>query len=508
MAIINNAPTQGYIYIKDMQILYDNIIYNINNLYTSNKYIYWKINTSDLITSNNKLDEEENLIFIIKNIEGVGITTTTDLLDMLFDGYNKKSISEKLKEVNESNRQYQKQLEITQDNIESLSKEYQENLSFEQIKERLNTAIINSNSLMIDLKTTLIDRLSDNVFNSAEKADVNYKLDTINNKFEEMLGYSDALIDMMAENSSDVDTTSFLEYQLSLQKMLADLIVEIKIVTDDNKENITLADISSITSDMTTILITLSSFKDSCSIILSIGSEGEKTLGASSTISDEVYNANARIDDLSNNMNELQASLINSFAKEQQTIQGYFDANQNLSNDMLPITKSLLNTDGKLTRTQYNSLDALANAMVNYVSKIEASYQSYYNNEKLGDNNKQLLKEYFDDFKVKHTNFINSIRVDMKDLIFDKDERKEFNIRIALYREARNKLNSQMLNCINLINSATSEVNLQQIEKRLNDKILEVQNQVNDLNSKIGNINSRLSNIESRLDALENNTNV
>lgn len=508
MAIINNAPTQGYIYVKDMQILYNDVIYNINNLYTSNKYIYWKIETSDLVSSNNKLDDKEDLIFIIKNIDGVSITTTTDLLEMLFDGYNKKSIAEKLKGVTENNKFYKKQLEITQDNIESLSKEYQENLSFEQIKERLNTSIINSNSLMIDLKTTLIDRLSDNVFNSAEKADVSYRLDIINNKFEEMLGYSDALVDMMAENSNDVDMTSFLEYQLSLQKMLADLIVEIKIVTEDDKENITLADISSITSDMTTILITLSSFKDSCDITVSIYSEGEKTLGASSTISDEVYNTNARIDDLSNNMNELQASLINSFAKEQQTIQECFDANQKLSNDMLPITDSLLNTDGKLTVSQYNSLDALANAMVNYVSKIEASYQSYYNNEKLGDNNKQLLKEYFDDFKEKHTNFINSIKVDMKDLIFNKDERKRFSTRLALYREARNKLNSQMLNCINLINSATSEVNLQQIEKRLNDKILEVQNQVNDLNSKIGNINSRLSDIESRLDALENNTNV
>ena len=507
MAIINNAPTQGYIYIKDMTILYDNIIYNINNIYTNNKYIYWKIESSNLITSNNKLDDKEDLIFIIKNVNGVAIQMSTDLLEMLFDGYNKKSIAEKLQKVNENNKFYKKQLEITQDNIESLSKEYQENLSFEQIKERLNTSIINSNSLMIDLKTTLIDRLSDEIFNSAEKADVSYRLDIINNKFEEMLGYSDALIDMMAENSNDVDTTSFLEYQLSLQKMLADLVTEIKVITNDDRENITLADISSITSNITTILITLSSFKDSCDTTLSVSSEGEKTLGASSTISDEVYNTNARIDDLSNNMTELQASLINSFAKEQQTIQGYFDANQNLSNDMLSITKSLLNTDGKLTKTQYNSLDALANAMVNYVSKIEASYQSYYNNEKLGDNNKQLLKEYFDDFKEKHTNFINSIKVDMKDLIFDKDERKKFNIRLALYREARNKLNSQMLNCINLINSATSEVNLQQIEKRLNDKILEVQNQVNDLNSKIGNINSRLSNIESRLDSLENDTN-
>lgn len=504
--IENNTPNQGYIYIKDMQVLYNDVIYNINNIYSNNKYIYWKIETSNLITSNNKLNEEESLICIIKNVDGVAIQMPTEIISILFDGYDKKSISEKLKGINENNKSYKKQLEITQDNIESLSKEYQENLSFEQIKELLNTAIINSNSLMIDLKTTLIDRLSDETFNSAEKADVNYRLDTINNKFEEMLGYSDALIDMMVENSNDVDTTSFLEYQLSLQKMLADLIVEIKIITEDNRENITLADISSITSNITTILITLSSFKDSCDITVSIYSEGEKTLGASSTISDEVYNTNARIDDLSSNMYELQASLINSFAKEQQTIQGYFDANQKYSNDMLPITNSLLNVDGKLTVAQYNSLDALANAMVNYVSKIEASYQSYYNNEKLGDNNKQLLKEYFDDFKAKHTNFINSIRVDMKDLIFDKDERKEFNIRIALYREARNKLNSQMLNCINLINSATSEINLQQIEKRLNDKILEVQNQVNDLNSKIGNINSRLSNIESRLDALENNT--
>lgn len=508
MAIINNAPTKSYIYIKDLSIKYNEQIFPINNIYTKDKYIYWKIETSDLVSSNNKLDEEENLIFIIKNIEGIGVTTTTDLLDMLFDGYDKKSIAEKLQNVNENNKFYKKQLEITQDNIENLSKEYQENLSFEQIKELLNTAIINSNSLMIDLKTTLTDRLSDETFNSAEKADVNYRLDIINNKFEEMLGYSDALIDMMAENSNDVDTTSFLEYQLSLQKMLADLIVEIKIVTEDDRENITLADISSITSNITTILITLSSFKDSCSTILSIGSEGEKTLGASSTISDEVYNTNARIDDLSSNMNELQTSLINSFAKEQQTIQGYFDANQKYSNDMLPITNSLLNVDGKLTVAQYNSLDALANGMINYVSKIEASYQSYYNNEKLGDNNKQLLKEYFDDFKEKHTDFINSIKVDMKDLTFDKDERKRFSTRLALYRETRNKLNSQMLNCINLINSATSEVNLQQIEKRLNDKILEVQNQVNDLNSKIGNINSRLSNIESRLDTLENNTNV
>ena len=113
MAIINNTPNQGYIYIKDMTILYDNIIYNINNIYTNNKYIYWKIKSSELIPTNNKLDDKEDLIFIIKNIDGVSITTTTDLLEILFDGYNKKSIAEKLKGVTENNKFYKKQSTIS-----------------------------------------------------------------------------------------------------------------------------------------------------------------------------------------------------------------------------------------------------------------------------------------------------------------------------------------------------------------------------------------------------------
>ena len=55
--------------------------------------------------------------------------------------------------------------------------------------------------------------------------------------------------------------------------------------------------------------------------------------------------------------------------------------------------------------------------MVNYVSKIEASYQSYYNNEKLGDNNKQLLKEYFDDFFKKQPQKVRDKIIKVLDII-------------------------------------------------------------------------------------------
>ena len=331
-------------------------------------------------------------------------------------------------------------------------------------------------------------------------------MNNINNKFIEMLGYSDALIDLLADSNSNVATSTMTENKLILEKMLADLVTEINVVTEDEKTKITLEDISGIISDMTSLLIQLSIFKDSCDLVLNIGTDGSKILGSGGTISNQVYNTNQRIDTLVNNMNDLQVSLVNSFAKEQQTIQEYFNIDQNNSNKMLFITNAILNTEGRLTETQWNTLATYANEMVNMLSKIEASYLSYYNNDKLSDGSKTLLKQLFDDFKIKHTNYTNSILIDMKDRLFSTEERKIFNVRLTEYRESRSKLNAQIIVCINEINSATNDLNFQQIESRLNEKILDIQNQINEVKTDITNIKSRLTDIESRLDNLENTT--
>ena len=505
MAIENNAPTKSYIYIKNLSIKYDKQLFPINNIYTKDKYIYWQFKTSDLITSNNMLNEE-NLILIIKNVDGVSFIYPTELIELLFDGYSNKTISQKIKEVNENNKEYKKQLEITQGNIDNLSEEDKQNLSFDEMKELINTSIINSNSLLIDLKTVLINYLNDNEFTSAEKSDVNYKLNSINNKFIEMLAYGDALLDLLATSDTNIDTTTMVESKLTLEKLLSDLITELKIVTEDEKTKVTLEDISAIISDITTLLINLSFFKDTCDNTLNAGTDGSKILGSGGTISNQVYNTNQRIDNIVNNMNDLQVSLVNSFAKEQQTIQEYFNIDQNNSNKMLFITNAILNTEGRLTETQWNTLATYANEMINMLSKIEASYLSYYNNDKLSDGSKTLLKQLFDDFKIKHTNYTNSILIDMKDRLFSTEERKIFNVRLTEYRESRSKLNAQIIVCINEINSATNDLNFQQIESRLNEKILDIQNQINEVKTDITNIKSRLTDIESRLDNLENTT--
>ena len=506
MAIENNAPTKSYIYIKDLSIKYDEQLFPINNIYTKDKYIYWKIKDANLLTSSNMLNEE-NLILIIKNVDGVSFIYPTELIELLFDGYNNKTISQKIKEVNEDNKQYKKQLEITQESVESLSEEYKQNLSYDEIKELLNTSIINVNSSIIDIKSILINYLNDEEFTSGEKSDVNYRMNNVNNKFIEMLGYSDALIDLLADSNSNVDTSTMTENKLILEKMLADLVTEINVVTEDENIKVTLEDISGIISDITSLLIQLSTFKDSCDLVLNIGTDGSKILGSGGKISDEVYATNQRIDTIVNSMNDLQTSLVNSFAKEQQTLQEYFTTNTNYSDKIITLSNSLSVSDGRLTETQWKNIASYAINMNNIASKIESVYTSYYNNDKLSDNNKNLLKQYFDNFKIKHTNYTNSVLVDMSDRLFSSEERKTFTIRLSEYRETRNKLNSHMITCINEINSKTNETNFQQIESRLNEKILNVQNQINTINNQITTINNKISSIESRLDSLENNTN-
>ena len=43
MALLDNIPNMGFIYIQNLVITYDNKAYVINNIYTDKKYIYWDL---------------------------------------------------------------------------------------------------------------------------------------------------------------------------------------------------------------------------------------------------------------------------------------------------------------------------------------------------------------------------------------------------------------------------------------------------------------------------------
>ena len=85
MSLHNNTPNNGYIYIENLTITYDNQTYPISNIYTNKKYIYFNLNDVQTLFLSDIRKKNENLIYIIKNINGNGIIINNELIDLIFD---------------------------------------------------------------------------------------------------------------------------------------------------------------------------------------------------------------------------------------------------------------------------------------------------------------------------------------------------------------------------------------------------------------------------------------
>ena len=98
MSILSNTPTLSYIYIKNMVITYNDVPYNILNIYTMKPYIFWDANDPyKLITSNTILEEKVGLYYIIFNDKGNPVMVPqTDLEISFSENGNGDLITEKI----------------------------------------------------------------------------------------------------------------------------------------------------------------------------------------------------------------------------------------------------------------------------------------------------------------------------------------------------------------------------------------------------------------------------
>lgn len=486
MALLNNTPNTGYLYVQGLVISYENKIYSINNIYTNNKYIYFnKNNPNNLVTTNiRKINKD--LYFIIKNINGNGYILDNKDITLTFDSFDNNNIINKINNIKKDTKSYKQKLEQINNNVENLSDEYKSTKTFDEIKEELNTSIINCSSLLTSLKTSFNTYLNDKKFIKDEKVDIDYRIEDIQTKFIKTLASADALVDLkLKEEQIDVSITT--QYQELLKTLLSQMIEEINVITKSDSEDVGINDIVPITSDIDTIINTLSNLKNACNEL--------KFLGAGATISDEVYNANVRIDNILENMNELQSSLVNSFNKENQRIQEFFDENQRYSNKIVVLTNEIMNKGDSLTSSQYSTLTQYTTVMKNSLNSIKSTYQTYYNNNNIDNNNKQLLKNSYNAFETKHKALTDLIENDLHDLEYDKTERNNFSVILAEYRSARSGLKAQLSHCITLVDNATLEVNLKQIQNNLNNEITNVRNLYNGLEKRVQTIEEKLNNI-------------
>ena len=92
MALNNNTPANTYIYIDNLVITFENQSYPINNIYTNKKYIYFDKNKTNTLYLSDIRKKDENLIYIIKNLNGNGIIINNEKVKLIFDNFDKEGI--------------------------------------------------------------------------------------------------------------------------------------------------------------------------------------------------------------------------------------------------------------------------------------------------------------------------------------------------------------------------------------------------------------------------------
>ena len=489
MALHNNTPSNTYIYIENLTITYNNQTYPITNLYTNKKYIYFDLNNTQTLYLSNIRKKEENLIYIIKNINGNAIIINNELIDLIFDNFDKKGLIKKVNEVVNVSERYKLELDSMSEDVESLSDKYKKDKSFNDIKESLNTSIINYNSLLINISTLLTNFLSDSVFTIYEKGQIQSALDDISNKGVETLAYADALMDLYCEyNEVKNGEDEVYQYKINMETLAAQFKVDLGKILESSEEKITKADVSFVYSEITNIIESLEGLKKACNNIT--------FLGAGGTIPNEVYQANARIDTLTNSFGELQESILGTMNNEKQEIENKFNTIRVIGNKTVDITNKIVSAGGKLSKNEFDTLKGHVVDLDATFSSIKGYYEGYYSNSNLSEESKATLKKEFETFENTHEVFTELIKTKLEDLDYSQSDRSAYSKALMEYRSARNTFKSKLFLCINEINNTLSSTTIKQIKEELQNQITELEGEVKSLEENYKSLLERVEKLE------------
>ena len=464
MSLYNNTPSNTYVYIENLTITYNNQTYPISNIYTNKKYVYFNLNEPQTLYLSNIRKKDENLIFIIKNLNGNGIIINNELIELIFDNFDKQGLVKKVNEVVSISEKYKLELDSMSEDVESLSDKYKKDKSFNDIKESLNTSIINYNSLLINVSTLLTNFLSDSIFTIYEKGEIQSALDDINNKSIETLAYADALMDLYCEyNEVKSGEDEVYQYKINMETLASQFKVDLGKILESSEEKITKADVSFVYSEITNIIESLEALKKACNNIT--------FLGAGGTIPNEVYQANSRIDTLMNSFSELQEGILGAMNSEKQEIENKFNNIRVLGNKTVDITNKIVSAGCKLSQNEFDTLKGHVVNLDSSFNSIKGYYEGYYSNSSLSEESKTALKKEFETFENTHEVFTELIKTKLEDLDYSQSDRSAYSKALMEYRSARNTFKSKLFLCINEINNALSSTALKQIKEELQKQI-------------------------------------
>ena len=502
--ILANCPSLSYIYIKDMIVTYNNVPYQIQNVYTMKPYIYFNINDPyTLVISNKIIKEELNLRYICFNDKGYPTLVPQSDLEITFSEDKSSDliaakifgIQDELEEHGERFTTVQQDIdgikttvgthqETIEGNTQSISvlqqkndeisaevsrveRVFSEDLEAKQLRDDISVAMLKLQSTLGSFSADMNTFMEDNRLSEVEKREVNVYKENLTNDRLNLISQIDILISALTANGQTDKATTLTSQRDLLYTSIDNLINGVtNACTDNIFTNSEMTTIVSYFSNVNTKINETKKLIDDY-MFTSIGGELVEEIGKFIVTQNEIRMGVSRT----------ESTLKNSLNLSKALVQGIISSN----NTALVNFKNCFSTiiaDRQITKEEKDSLNVRIEAMNKELANIGTKKDEIINNTMLSKSEKEKIIANYNTFISSYNTMIDTVNKDMADNFINDAEIIEINEKVNLYYDNLNSIHASLCQGLDDIESNA-------ISKEISDAKAEIRNEIEELDDKV-----------------------
>lgn len=505
MAIQDNSPTFSYVKIDGISVIWNNEIFMVQDFATNKKYVYWNADVPHQLNASNTMPNRstvQHLVLINDNGISTIVPPTDENFSISFDGNSEQAIKEKILGLYAKNEEFGEKFVAIEQNIDGIKqivgesggsdstlwekvsqieqksdeisiavkenkKEYDDNKETSQLREDLNTSIIQINSILGVFKSEITGYFKDNEIFQEESEKIKVQLELLENAKSDFDGSIDKVILIAEENGQSQDVIALSSAKQSLNNIHNNL-----------KNNIENSIIDSIvtTTELTIVIdsfakynLKVNEIKNTCDNIIILGMGG--------VITEELARIDVKSDEI-----KLSVSKVESDFKNEMSLQKIeFEKQIGDVSSALNEFENTVNTvfkDGIVDEAEKQILmEKIANIDKEKID-VDSRFLAIVNDENLSEEIKADLIDKYDNFNTKYDNLKEKINQVISDDMVNDAEKLEVNTLFKQYANAISSFTASVNKAIENIAFNSSKAELEQTKNELKNEINDVKDSI------------------------------
>lgn len=511
MPILSNTPTIRYITIQNLVIKDSNVYYPVVTTETSKKYIYWdKESPYELICEDEMLEDRANLYLLVLNKKGnftivnqnsISVNFNEDVNLDEFDnklnatiekvdehtkkfmsvtedinGINKTvgTITEDLNETNEKLTNYKQTADQIAIDLQNTNKKYNDDKEFNQLRENIISLLIDENSLLMRLNSSIKDITRDNNFTEEEKTEIKDTQSEITNKNDLLIIEVEKLVSML-EKEGLTDKKNQLtsikeEYSNSFNLLNSTLTLLI------SGNLITPTQITTLINCISSVSTKLTKLKNICDEIIFLGTGG--------TLYEEIVKINITAGGIYSKISSIEENIKSNLSLEKGILNQHVKDLQTAVDKIETIAKEIY-IDGLVNQNEKDLISQNLQSIENEHNDLIGKYNEYLSNEYLSQEMKTKLQSIYSDYINSYNTFVNELNTVISDGFFNESEKTNVDLKLEDYRKNIIILHNNLSLTIDDYEQNRYKSEIEAQKNQLQDEINKVQQDIVDLTDNI-----------------------